>query len=421
MNFFKAISGKTLFLDKIYRKLFKFRALFEIETVFLLTIGLLFCALSCLVLSSHNLVLSSLLWSWVALMTIPFLRGFGFYTALIGLLASNLYYWTQQDVIFAKIWLVGCLCSIIISWFIYWLGLTVLKDSSIEHQQKYDSLSDEYDRFKCLYQNIEQEKIDLLASLKETQSLLSSSLKDKEDIENKYRLKHEELARDLDILVEQKDYWARDYASLHKEYMSIISQNQDIIPIFHTNDNLGIVDLQKDIAEKNSLLEQLNNKITTLNLQLSDHDLLKEDFQKLLEEKESAFIQVRSLQDSLSVKNLELANLKAEIRELQSKVKVSSTEDITVSKNLKEEHSYKSKYLQLRQQFIEKNEALLEIRKELFRVQEELLRYQKKEDVDNVIIDLKEIELMRDLLDQIEHLEEEVNYLEGLISHSLHQ
>ncbi|EPJ31153.1 putative myosin heavy chain [Chlamydia psittaci 06-1683] len=233
--------------------------------------------------------------------------------------------------------------------------------------------------------------------------------------------KQEHMALDLQILADQKNSWLEDYAVLHNEYVRLVA-GDETTSVFSWVSGKDTVSHRENEGTELWLraLQEKDEKMTSLENQLIEEKLLRksledqcDSFQAYVQEVEQLRLKLEELQNLLNQKDEEIIKLHACIKEQETATKISADDH--------EIKSYKDKYIQLRGQFAEKTKILTEVRKELFLVREKYLTLQKQEENVSTFTDMRDIEIIQNLLEHIESLEEEIISLEELVSHNLSQ
>lgn len=289
----------------------------------------------------------------------------------------------------------------------------MLTEAENEKTLQLEVLTRELDEKLGTYQQQLQEKAEentLLIS--RSQSLEKELQECKELLKEAYK-KQEHLSIDLQVLSDQKNSWLEEYAVLHNEYVHRVVGDENIVfPWMGEQEILG-----RDQESKVQILQDKGLMLLQEELakEKQQHKLYAERCQELsvsLQQVESLQGRVLELQKLLEQKEKELGQLRLAMQETEATKSVVS-EVVTFP----EERRYECMYKQLREQFSEKDKTLSAARKELFAVKEQYLTLRREQQL--AVDSFEDIVLVHQLLFQIELLEEEVIYLEELVSHSL--
>lgn len=228
------------------------------------------------------------------------------------------------------------------------------------------------------------------------------------------------MALDFQILADQKNSWLEDYALLHNEYVRLVAGDETTSVFSWVSRKDMSSTIQKQGEATHSwihILQEKDAKLASLEGDLQKERSLRENLENeclslhsRVQENKDLQLRFDALQSLLEKKDGELEKLQEKLHEyLSSEKALLDAQD----------KSYKTKYLQLKEQFSAKAEALVEARKELFLVRENYLTLQRQEENSLSFIDMSDIEIIEKLLEYVENLEEEITSLEELVSHTL--
>lgn len=378
----------------------------EVE-LFSLPIVLLLGEIGCVSsISSVSLVaVLSIVGVFVAL--VSFFRSWGYGLSVVGAIFFGLALCNNFPV--SVFWGGLLTVSFIISYGILLLSVSLveghIKEKAVslsELTASHNSLQDSYNR-----EVQERKEKEFLAQSKITalEQELSVSHEQLQEVSRKYT----HASEDLQILIDQRDSWLKDYMTLHQEYVRVVAGDEEnvIFPwkVFQGNSEKDsgyqqrVQDAEHKIAHLEKLCEEENSgkRYAEECLDKALADLLESTRLREILEKE------------IFQKDEEIASLKQEIA--AEKLLSSSVSD--------DRAAYKGKYLQLREQFTVKDSFLKKARRERFLAQEQLLvlKRAKEEEASNLST-TDSFSIIQNLLLQIEALEEEVTYLEELVLHN---
>ncbi len=417
-----------VFNKRLYRKVYQgFRwgtllgrcRSFSVEWVFLSSIILIFSGLGCAYVVDATLLLLTMFFSALALVASVYFRFWGYGVVSCAFLA--VYYYRYINVSFSLLWALGLSLAFLLSWGIFVFGISFVDEENNERQQKYDQLANEYSEIQISYDQAIRDKSIACEFLEKRAHALESELKECRAMLHDSCKKQEHMALDLQILADQKNSWLEDYAVLHNEYVRLVA-GDETTSVFSWVSGKDTVSHRENEGTELWLraLQEKDEKMTSLENQLIEEKLLRksledqcDSFQAYVQEVEQLRLKLEELQNLLNQKDEEIIKLHACIKEQETATKISADDH--------EIKSYKDKYIQLRGQFAEKTKILTEVRKELFLVREKYLTLQKQEENVSTFTDMRDIEIIQNLLEHIESLEEEIISLEELVSHNLSQ
>lgn len=250
-------------------------------------------------------------------------------------------------------WGLGLAITFMISLGIFALWIVLLKEKRLKDQNLRENLESQCIQLKESYDKEVKEREVSCSFWEQRVQLLSNELENCRSQLQESSRSQERLALDLQILSEQKSTWLEGYTELYNEYIRLVTMPNTVM---------------EESFEKDAQWRE-------------EHRMMQ--------------MRMQELQETVVTKDAEIAQLRVQVGE----------------------PAYKSKYLQLRKQFADKDAALSQARKELFQTQEKLLTAQREAHAAAMIMDLEEVELVHNLLVQIEALEEEISCLEVLVSH----
>ncbi len=417
-----------VFNKRLYRKVYQgFRwgtllgrcRSFSIEWVFLSSMILIFSGLGCAYIVDATVFLLTMFFSALALVASVYLRFWGY--GIVSCLFLSVYYYKYINVSSSLLWTLGLFLAFLLSWGIFVFGISFVDEENNEQQQKYNQLANEYSEIQISYDKAVHDKSIACEFLEKRAHALESELKECRALLQDSCKKQEHMALDLQILADQKNSWLEDYAVLHNEYVRLVA-GDETTSVFSWVSGKDTVSNREDGETELWLraLREKDEKMTSLENELIEEKLLRksledrcESFKAYVQEVEQLRLRLEEVQNLLNQKDEEIIKLHAFIKEQETAIKTPSDNH--------EIKSYKDKYIQLRGQFAEKTEVLAEVRKELFLVREKYLALQKQEENVSVFTDMRDIEIIQNLLEHIESLEEEIISLEELVSHNLSQ
>ncbi len=417
-----------VFNKRLYRKVYQgFRwgtllgrcRSFSIEWVFLSSMILIFSGLGCASIVDATLFLLTMFFSALALVASVYFRFWGY--GIVSCLFLSVYYYKYINVSSSLLWDLGLFLSFLLSWGIFVFGISFVDEENNEQQQKYDQLANEYSEIQISYDKAVHDKSIACEFLEKRAYALESELKECRALLDDSCKRQEHMALDLQILADQKNSWLEDYAVLHNEYVRLVA-GDETTSVFSWVSGKDTVSDREDQGTELWLraLQEKDEKMTSLENELIEEKLLRKSledrcdgFKAYVQEVEQLRLKLEELQNLLNQKDEEIIKLHAFIKEQETAIKIPAANH--------EIKSYKNKYIQLRGQFAEKTEILTEVRKELFLVREKYLALQKQEENVSSFTDMRDIEIIQNLLEHIESLEEEIISLEELVSRNLSQ
>ncbi|SYX09218.1 ATPase involved in DNA repair [Chlamydia poikilotherma] len=393
---------------------------FSIEWVFLSSIVLIFGGLGCASIVDTTLLLLIMCFSILALVASIYFRFWGY--GVVSCLFLFVYYYKHIGTCSSLLWALGLSTAFLLSWGIFVLGITLIDEENQEQKQKYDQLSNQYAEIQVSYDKAVHDKAMACEFLEKRAHALESELQESRTLLQDSCKKQEHMALDLQILADQKNSWLEDYAILHNEYVRLVA-GDETTSVFSWVSGKETFSNSEGRSEDAELwlraLHEKDEKMASLENELIEEKLSRKSLENEchslksdIEEIDQLRSRLEEFQNLLSQKDKELTQLHALVNQQKALVKTPVADEFK---------SYKDKYLQLKMQFAEKTEALAEVRKELFLVREDYLALQKQEEMTSNFVDMKDIEMIQNLLAHIECLEEEITSLEGLISHNLSQ
>lgn len=393
---------------------------FSLEWVFLLSLGLLFGGLTCASLIDSALVCFLMLFSVLALVASVFSQFWGY--GITSCIFCLVYCYKYFPIHSSALWSLGLACSFILSWGIFVLGVSLIAKGHEERQKEYDRLSEECDEVRISYDKAVHDKAIACEFLEKRAQSLESDLEKCRALLQESCKKQENMALDFQILSDQKNSWLEDYALLHNEYVRLVAGDETTSVFSWVSRKETPLDRQQqgDLSHTwTRILQEKETKLTSLEDALEKERVLRESLENeclnlytRIREAEDLQVRFDGLQDLLGQKDIELKQLREKLQHYAN----SETASLD-----SQDKSYKTKYLQLREQFGEKSEALAEARKELFLVRENYLALQKQEEDSLSFIEMHDITIIERLLEHIESLEEEITFLEELVSRTLSQ
>ncbi|EPP34618.1 putative myosin heavy chain [Chlamydia ibidis] len=395
---------------------------FSVKWAFLFSTILSLFGISCATIFEVSLVSLISLCSVLALLAIGLLRSTGYLIISSGFLL--LYYFKQPAhfSLFSSFWSLGLAISLVLSWAIFLGCISLVEKEDLEKNQDLSQLTRDYSDLQVAYDKLLSEKATACDFLEKRAESLECELQQCRVQLKEALRKQDYLSSDLKVLSDQKTAWLEDYASLHNEYLRLVS-GDETTSLFSWVSASPVVTSSKDnsdmqlwvcaVQEKDEKLRLLENE---LNQERQKNKSLEESCCNLkirIQEVDSLKSRLVDLQLLISEKDNKIAQLRDEIKNMSPHF----LNDGLSSKG----KSYKDMYLQLKEQFAEKNKTLSLVRKELFTVQEEYLTLRKYEEVEGAIIDMQDIQIVHQLLAYAESLEQEIANLEELVSRSLFQ
>ncbi|WP_348664136.1 hypothetical protein [Chlamydia vaughanii] len=375
--------------------------------------------LGCASIADATLVPSLICFSALVLVASVYFRFWGYGVA--SCLFLSVYYCKHIATCSSLLWGLGLAGTFLLSWGIFAFSISLIDEENDAQQQKYDRLSEEYAGVQVSYDKavhdksmacefLEQRAQSLELELQECRALLQDSCK-----------KQENMALDLQILADQKNSWLEDYAVLHNEYVRLVAGDEatSVVSWVSGKETFSGERKQEDTQLWIRALQEKDAKLASLENELVEEKLLRKSLENECQNLSSHVQEISELRLRLGELQVVLDQKDEELVQLRDFVK--NQEAVKAVSIDAESKSYKDKYLQLQEQFGEKSEALLEARRELFLVREEYLALQKQEENSSNFSDMKDIEMIQDLLEHIENLEEEITSLEELVSHNLSQ
>lgn len=240
-----------------------------------------------------------------------------------------------------------------------------------------------------------------VAALEKELSVCSERL---QEVSKKYSHANE----DLQVLIDQRDSWVKDYMTLHQEYIRVVAGDGEnsLFPwkVFQGYSQEEVEHLrQSRDAERVAHLEKMCEK------EHSEKRFAEERLEKALADLLEATRCKEGLEQKLLQKEEEIEALKQEL----------AIERVQGSSADHERASYKGMYLQLREQFKVKDAFLKKARRECFLAQEQLLVLKREEEEKaSDLSTMDSFAIIQNLLLQIEALEEEIICLEELVLHN---
>ncbi|WP_148174344.1 hypothetical protein [Chlamydia felis] len=381
---------------------------------------LIFGGLGCASVVNITLLPLIMCFSALSLVASVYFHFWGY--GVVSCLFLSVYYYKHISTCSSLFWALGLSTALLLSWGIFAFGISLIDEENDQQQQKYDQLSNEYADLQVSYGKSVQDKAMACEFLENRAHALESELNECRALLQDSCKKQEHMALDLQILADQKNSWLEDYAILHNEYVRLVAGDETTSVFSWVSGKETTSSSDRKHGDSELWLRTLQEKdeqVTSLENELIEEQLLRKSLEDMcnslqsrVQEVEELRLRLEEFQDLLYKKDKELAQLHSLISELEAGVKT------TVDKESK---LYKDKYLQLKEQFAEKTEALAAVRKELFLVREEYLALQKQEENSSNFADMKDIEIIQNLLVHIECLEDEVTSLEELVSHNLSQ
>lgn len=291
----------------------------------------------------------------------------------IGFLVAQ---WSYLSSFWDKCWFLGAIVSILVSLSLMFLVSDWLLCRQRSMQARTISQDEEIHRLK-------DKETQLLAEIKlaeqqrlDSESVMKNMLEDKDQCIRECLEKEKYLNNDLRILADQKQQWLDDYTSLYQEYRQLAEQ------VSSSND---VENVRKELMNQQEQFEHERNRLMGNILELQNR--------------------VTELTNHIAV--------------LEEHSRKTEEETIETSVTKSQDTNYEAMYRQLREQFQGKQLALDEARRQLFMVQEQCLVLQREDALRRNTLALNDLDLLSDLGKRIEHLEEEVISLEGLVSHIL--
>ncbi|AAP05494.1 conserved hypothetical protein [Chlamydia caviae GPIC] len=393
---------------------------FSIEWVFLSSIVLIFCGLGCASIVDATLLLLTMCFSALALVASVYFRFWGY--GVVSCLFLSVYYYKYIATYSSLLWALGLSTAFLLSWGIFVFGISLIDEENDEQKQKYDQLSNEYTEIQVAYDKVVHDKAMACEFLEKRAQALESELQEYRALLQASCKKQEHMALDLQILADQKNSWLEDYAVLHNEYVRLVAGDETTSVFswvsgketFSSNESKDAELWLRTLREKDEKVSSLENKLIEEKLLRTTLEEECHSLKSHVQEVDQLRVRLEECQNFLHQKDEEIAQLNALVNEQKAIVIETPAIDVELK-------SYKDKYLQLREQFAEKTETLAEVRKELFLVREEYLALQKQEEITSSFADMKDIEMIQNLLAHIEGLEEEITSLEELVSHNLSQ
>ncbi|WP_174222246.1 hypothetical protein [Chlamydia poikilotherma] len=381
---------------------------------------LIFGGLGCASIVDTTLLLLIMCFSILALVASIYFRFWGY--GVVSCLFLFVYYYKHIGTCSSLLWALGLSTAFLLSWGIFVLGITLIDEENQEQKQKYDQLSNQYAEIQVSYDKAVHDKAMACEFLEKRAHALESELQESRTLLQDSCKKQEHMALDLQILADQKNSWLEDYAILHNEYVRLVA-GDETTSVFSWVSGKETFSNSEGRSEDAELwlraLHEKDEKMASLENELIEEKLSRKSLENEchslksdIEEIDQLRSRLEEFQNLLSQKDKELTQLHALVNQQKALVKTPVADEFK---------SYKDKYLQLKMQFAEKTEALAEVRKELFLVREDYLALQKQEEMTSNFVDMKDIEMIQNLLAHIECLEEEITSLEGLISHNLSQ
>lgn len=391
--------------------------LFSPESVCLFPIGLLFGGLACASLVDLTLVCFLTLFSVFVLAASICGRLWGW--GVISCIFIFVYY-EYFSIDSSALWSLGLVSSFVLSWGICTLGISLISEERTKKKHQYDRLSEEYAEVQASYDQAVRDKAIACEFLEKRTQSLESDLEKYRALLQESCKKQENMALDFQILADQKNSWLEDYALLHNEYVRLVAGDETTSVFSWVSRKDMSSTIQKQGEATHSwihILQEKDAKLASLEGDLQKERSLRENLENeclslhsRVQENKDLQLRFDALQSLLEKKDGELEKLQEKLHEyLSSEKALLDAQD----------KSYKTKYLQLKEQFSAKAEALVEARKELFLVRENYLTLQRQEENSLSFIDMSDIEIIEKLLEYVENLEEEITSLEELVSHTL--
>ncbi|WP_375793993.1 hypothetical protein O1W69_02875 [Chlamydia sp. 12-01] len=381
---------------------------------------LIFGGLGCASIMGTSLLLLTICFSALALVASVYFRFWGY--GVVSCAFLSVYYYKHIATCSSLLWALGLSTAFLLSWGIFVFGISLIDEENDEQKQRYDQLSNEYTEIQVSYDKAVLDKAMACEFLEKRAHTLESELQECRALLQDSCKKQEHMALDLQILADQKNSWLEDYAVLHNEYVRLVA-GDETTSVFSWVSGKETFPRSEGRNENAELwlrtLQEKDEKMTSLENELVEEKLLRKSLEdechnlkSHIQEVDQLRLRLEEFQNLLNQKDEELIQLHNLVSEREVLIKTPVTDEFK---------SYKDKYLQLKEQFAEKTEALAEVRKELFLVREEYLALQKQEEVTSNFADMKDIEMIQNLLAHVECLEEEIIFLEELVSHNLSQ
>ncbi|MEG1542665.1 MAG: hypothetical protein RR302_03525 [Victivallaceae bacterium] len=308
------------------------------------------------------------------------------------------------------LWMQGAFLVLHINYILLFLGLLDVQDIREGERKIYDErlgvIAQEAESSKTLSRDLLLLKEQSEKKIKDLTALLE--LKEMSLVEINHQFSFIESERQF--LIKNRSAWLNDYQVLHHRFIELKDEYQSSSTC---------------IEDKNSLLK----KISDLQMQSA---CLEEQKMQLLDQ----YTEINEIKDSISKDNRQLQEkimlLEQEITTLNQRPITEILETVGDRTNISEQicesqdlsivyrdmnNEYKRRYLQLREQFKDKDRHLFTSRQELFNVKDKLNALKIKEEL-FLESEPDDLHIIGNLLDVISELEKEIILLEELVSHS---
>ncbi len=334
----------------------------------------------------------------------------GLILALAALVTYGFY--TQVNLENNHLWNLGLQISIALGLIISTFGFDEIKNylSLLDGSKNQDfcnlqkQLKEKQEQLEATCKNLEENLIILKGELnKKSQKLLQISAE------------NENLKKDLQDNIHRKDYLLNELDNKVKEIDELhIKQDELYEKISFLKDEEFLHEknknYQKEIEELKSLNEVYKKEKDII---LKELDEKKQKIEKLLSQI-SQSADIKDFESIIKQKEEEISNLKEKLNNLPNiKNTVVNSEQMNENK-AKDFNSLNSLYVQLKNQFEEKQQILHKTRRELFQVKEKLTAYQKEHNKDFEDLTENEKMILSDLDQTIEDLQKYKNENEAL-------
>lgn len=380
---------------------------FSLEWFLLSSIVLILLNLSCAYVISTALVLPLACFSALSLVSSLYYRfwGCGVITCIFFPIYSYVCIQYSSPIVLSY----GVLLSFLLSFTMFILSVSIVREAYREQEDKYAHLSEEYTKIQLSYDQLALDKSRSCESLEKHIQLLQCELDACRAFLQQVRKEQENTALDLQILSDQKNSWLEDYALLHNKYLHLVSGDETTSVFSWVSQQEGPLHSSQDESQVLLLaLREKEEEVTALGKKLEEERLLRQGLESESFDVRLCKQEIGDLENRLAECQHALGERERELLQLKSSKHAEGDEY----------KAYKNKYLQLREQFNEKSEMIVQVRKELFSVNEHYLTLQREREhaLDD---DMSHVHMIHKLLLRIEGLEEEIVTLEELISHSL--
>jgi hypothetical protein len=344
---------------------------------------------------------------------------FKFKGLIVSLLALTAYsFYLQINFEEKHLWNLGLQISIALGLIISTLGFEEIKKYlSSQNMDKGKSLSD-------LQKHLQESQIQVEASnknLEENLILLKTELNKKSQKLAQTSQENENLKKDLQDNVNRKDYLLNELDSKVKEIDELHIKQDELY------EKISFLKDEEFLYEKNKNYQKEIEELKNLHLVYkNEKDLVCKELNEKKQEIEKLLFQISDRSNTENFEN-KIKEKEKEILSLQEKLKAQpkikkdiSSPDMNEYKNsMKEFHNLNSLYIQLKNQFEEKQQILDKTRQELFQVKEKLTGYQREQNKDFEFISENEKIILSELdqtVADLQNYKNESELLEEMIT-----